>query len=148
MKLIFISAAKVKNQEILALEKDYLRRIRNAQVLEVPPPKQAKGEAAHGEAILQVASRYDRLIALDEGGEQLNSKRFSALIGKWCTQGANSFVFVIGAAEGVPPSILQKSDFIWSLSHLTFPFQFARLLAIEQVYRGLCMLQGHPYHKD
>jgi 23S rRNA (pseudouridine1915-N3)-methyltransferase len=65
---------------------------------------------------------------------------------KFASFGAR-LTFVIGGAEGIPPHILQKASFQWSLSKLTFTHQITRLLLLEQLYRALEIQKGSGYHK-
>ena len=55
--------------------------------------------------------------------------------------------FVIGGAYGFSKALLEKAKFKLSLSHLTFPHEWARLFLIEQVYRSMTIKTNHPYHK-
>lgn len=61
--------------------------------------------------------------------------------------GGSRLVFVIGGAEGLPPS-LKKSKELWSLSKLTFTHQWARVLLTEQIYRATEIKKGSGYHKE
>jgi len=152
MKLAVISASRVKDKGILALEAEYLKRFRGCQIIELSSAAnsgdQAKKIELEGQALLKAASKFDRIISLDENGKNLNSKDFSKLLANWSLHGQSSFAFLIGGAHGLSQAVRDRSDFIWSLSALTFPFQLARLLTIEQLYRAFCNLNGHPYHKD
>ena len=55
--------------------------------------------------------------------------------------------FAIGGAEGFSPALKNRAFLQLSLSAMTFPHEIARLLLVEQIYRGLTILQGGPYHK-
>ena len=152
MKLAVISASKVKDKAVLSLEAEYLKRLRSCEIIEISGlsanSNESKKIEIEGQALLKASAKYDRVISLDESGKHLNSKDFSKLLGKWSVNGQSSFAFLIGSAYGLSQEVREKSDFIWSLSALTFPFQIARLLTIEQIYRAFCNLNGHPYHKD
>jgi 23S rRNA (pseudouridine1915-N3)-methyltransferase len=60
--------------------------------------------------------------------------------------GARKLVFLIGGAFGLDESVLEKADFKWSLSQLTFPHQLARLILAEQVYRAFTIIKNEKYH--
>jgi 23S rRNA (pseudouridine1915-N3)-methyltransferase len=34
-----------------------------------------------------------------------------------------------------------------SLGRMTWPHQLVRILVVEQVYRAITILSGHPYHR-
>ncbi len=53
--------------------------------------------------------------------------------------------FVVGGAVGVAPELLAECDERVSLGPLTMPHQLARVMLAEQLYRALCITQGHPY---
>lgn len=90
------------------------------------------------------ALKESHLIALDVKGKCLNSEEFSkALFSDWGLRPS----FVIGAAEGLSPSILSHAKYRFSLSRLTFTHQMVRLILVEQLYRGLEIEQGSSYHK-
>lgn len=82
-------------------------------------------------------------IALHPGGELLTSERWSE---KMVKSGLR-LTFVIGGAEGLPAPLLEKAQFQWSLSPLTFTHQITRLILIEQLYRALEIDRGSQYHK-
>lgn len=63
-------------------------------------------------------------------------------------QAVKKLWIVIGGADGWTPSELtqMKADFLWSFGPATYPHELASVMMAEQVYRGLSILKGHPYH--
>jgi 23S rRNA (pseudouridine1915-N3)-methyltransferase len=61
--------------------------------------------------------------------------------------GGRDLAFVIGGPEGHAPELLERADFRWSLSPLTWPHGLARVMVAEQLYRAQSILKGHPYHR-
>ena len=97
--------------------------------------------------ILEAASDSTLLIALDEQGKQRTSKELSKSIEKWQLN-AESVALIIGGADGLSSELKQKCNLIWSLSSLTLTHSMARLLLVEQIYRGYSLLSNHPYHRS
>ncbi|MCC6127627.1 MAG: 23S rRNA (pseudouridine(1915)-N(3))-methyltransferase RlmH [Chlamydiae bacterium] len=83
------------------------------------------------------------LIALDVQGELATSEALSAKL----FQLGSRLSFVIGGAEGLPPSIKTHARWRWSLSPLTFTHQMTRLILLEQLYRASEIERKSPYHK-
>lgn len=54
--------------------------------------------------------------------------------------------FIIGGAAGIDGTLLRRADERMSLGPLTLPHQLARVVLGEQLFRGLAILAGHPYH--
>jgi len=97
--------------------------------------------------ILEAASDSTLLIALDEQGKQRTSKELSKSIEKWQLN-AESVALIIGGADGLSSELKQKCNLIWGLSSLTLTHSMARLLLVEQIYRGYSLLGNHPYHRS
>jgi 23S rRNA (pseudouridine1915-N3)-methyltransferase len=97
--------------------------------------------------ILDAASGSSLLIAFDELGKQQSSKELSKSIEKWQLEG-ESVAMIIGGADGLSSELKQKCNLIWSLSNLTLTHSMARLLLVEQLYRGHSLITNHPYHRS
>ena len=86
------------------------------------------------------------VIMLDRQGQSFHSealaKRLDTLQEK-----SSQLTLIIGASHGLDESVLQLAKEKWSFSALTFPHQLFRLLLLEQLYRSMTILKGHPYHK-
>lgn len=81
-------------------------------------------------------------IVLDECGKVFNSMEFAKIF----SQNAN-VNFFIGGAYGLSENLKKKADIVISLSALTMAHKIAKLVLFEQIFRGLCVNAGHPYHK-
>ncbi len=97
--------------------------------------------------ILEAASDSTLLIALDEQGKQRTSKELSKSIEKWQLN-AESVALIIGGADGLSSELKQRCNLIWGLSSFTLTHSMARLLLVEQIYRGYSLLSNHPYHRS
>ena len=87
-----------------------------------------------------------RLVAFDERGTSLTSERLAERIGRWRDDAA-SVAFVIGGPDGLHDDVRRRADLVLSFGALTLPHQLVRILAVEQFYRALTILSGHPYHR-
>ena len=97
--------------------------------------------------LLEASSESTLLIAFDELGKQQTSKQISKSIESWQLEG-ESVALIIGGADGLSSEVKQKCHQIWGLSNLTMTHSMARLLVVEQVYRGYSLLNNHPYHRE
>lgn len=89
-----------------------------------------------------------RLILLDERGKSLTSPALAAKLEDWRQGTHKRVVFLIGSAYGFHPSVREKAQAIISLSALTLPHQFVRLVMLEQLYRACTILRGESYHHE
>ena len=80
---------------------------------------------------------------LDAGGQTLDSIAFSDFLEQRRASGRD-LCFVIGGPFGNLQ--LERVDHRLSLGAITLPHQLARVVLLEQIYRGHKILGGEPYH--
>jgi 23S rRNA (pseudouridine1915-N3)-methyltransferase len=85
------------------------------------------------------------VILLDGRGESIDSPELSSLFLK-ILEKSQDVVIVIGGAYGVDDTVMNRANFVWSLSELVFPHQLVRLMLTEQLYRAQEIASGNPYH--
>ena len=79
---------------------------------------------------------------LDRDGQELDSIEFSRFLEER-RQRALDLCFVVGGPFGLE---LDEVDHRMSLGRITLPHQLARVVLLEQLYRGHKILAGEPYH--
>ncbi len=79
---------------------------------------------------------------LDREGDELDSIAFSRFLEER-RQSAQDLCFVIGGPFGLE---LDDVDHRISLGRITLPHQLARVVLLEQLFRGHKILAGEPYH--
>ncbi|MEO6077153.1 MAG: 23S rRNA (pseudouridine(1915)-N(3))-methyltransferase RlmH [Dokdonella sp.] len=99
-----------------------------------------------GAAMLAVVPKDAYVVALDGSGQAWSSKELSKHLGDWRMQGRDLAV-LIGGPDGHAFEVLAAADQRWSLGPLTLPHMLVRLIVIEQLYRAVGLLAGHPYHR-
>lgn len=109
-------------------------------------PEDRKREEAEAFGALLVPGAP--LIALDETGKSISSLDFAARLGRWRDDGAAAAQFLIGGADGLDPSLVQRAGLVLGFGRQTWPHQIVRALLSEQIYRAATILTGHPYHRE
>ncbi len=104
-------------------------------------------KAAEAARLLDRCPKGALLVALDEGGRQVNTRELAELLAGWMTQGRD-VALVIGGADGLAAEMLERAEVTLALSRLTLPHALARVVLTEQLYRAASLLAGHPYHRE
>jgi 23S rRNA (pseudouridine1915-N3)-methyltransferase len=99
-------------------------------------------EVKDGEQVARRVPERAFVSLLDRAGEQLDSPGISRFLEER-RQSARDLCFVIGGPFGLD---LERVDHRLSLGTITFPHQLARVVLLEQLYRGHKILAGEPYH--
>jgi len=107
----------------------------------------SKARAQEAERILAAVPAGAELVALDERGKQLTTRELADWMQAWQDDGVQP-VFAIGGADGLDESVKRMAKKTLGLSKLTLPHALARVMLVEQLYRAMCIIKGHPYHRD
>ncbi len=151
IKIISIGNKQDKNLSILV--DNYSKKL-GAQLviksIDLKPEKKFNSVKQKKELeALRINSNIDSsfVIAMDEKGRLFDSKEFASKIAKW-KENFSGLIFVIGGADGLDKSILNKANIILSFSRMTLPHQLIKLFLVEQIYRSSTILSNHPYHRE
>jgi 23S rRNA (pseudouridine1915-N3)-methyltransferase len=155
MKLLLCTIGKGHEPYVREGVEEFSKRISRYYPVEwtiIAPPKNA-GSLSEAELrtkesalALSLIKPDDYLIALDERGKMVTSEGLAQVIQQRATESTRNVIFLIGGAYGLAPSVLQRANFTWSLSQLTFPHQLVRLILAEQIYRACSILRNEKYH--
>ncbi|HEX2353987.1 MAG: 23S rRNA (pseudouridine(1915)-N(3))-methyltransferase RlmH [Xanthobacteraceae bacterium] len=98
-------------------------------------------------AVANVIPEHAVTVILDARGESINSAAFAGRLQEWRQQNKPAVVFIIGAADGLAPSLREKASIAIAFGTATWPHQLVRVMLLEQLYRAVTILSGHPYHR-
>ena len=155
MKLRIISVGHKMPAWVETACTEYIKRMPrelSLEIIEIKPEKRAAGNSTENiqeleaKRILEAVGK-DFLIACDERGQEVTTLQLAEKMQFWQTLGRDASL-VIGGADGLHASLKQRADWLWSLSKLTLPHAFVRILLCEQLYRAHSVNQNHPYHRE
>jgi 23S rRNA (pseudouridine1915-N3)-methyltransferase len=124
---------------------------RDLEVLELRESRARETEQRRSEEAIALATILPDgalVIALDAGGKNLDSPTIAADLAAWRDTGRASVAFLIGGADGLGPRIKARADFTFAFGAATWPHQLVRIMLLEQLYRAMTILSGHPYHRE
>jgi 23S rRNA (pseudouridine1915-N3)-methyltransferase len=98
-------------------------------------------------AIANIIPERTVTVILDERGSAMNSAAFAGHLQEWRGQDKPAVTFVIGGADGLAQSLRDRADLALAFGPLTWPHQMVRIMLLEQLYRAVTILGGHPYHR-
>jgi 23S rRNA (pseudouridine1915-N3)-methyltransferase len=81
-------------------------------------------------------------IALDPSADEVDSLEFADLL-----RDRSSINFFIGGAYGFERDFLQQSNKSVSFGKITLSHKLVKVVLMEQIFRGLSIINNHPYHK-
>jgi 23S rRNA (pseudouridine1915-N3)-methyltransferase len=134
---------KTRRGEARALVEDYAGRIRRYAEIEITELRDGVPATVRKLKIEPAAT----VVLLDAAGKQFTSQQFARWLGDLRDRGTRELVFLCGDAEGFSDELRARAKQKISLSTLTMPHEFARVVLAEQIYRAFAILAGHPYPK-
>ncbi len=153
MKINVYSIMKPSNDEFETLAKEFIKMsskyakvemnyIFNKKIAKAQTVNEVEAQKSYSETYEAFIKPTSYNIALDVLGKKVDSFKFA----KYFDNSAE-VNFFIGGAYGFEREFLKKCDAILSLSELTMAHKVANIVLLEQIFRGLCIKNNHPYHK-
>ncbi|HSC05858.1 MAG TPA: 23S rRNA (pseudouridine(1915)-N(3))-methyltransferase RlmH [Steroidobacteraceae bacterium] len=134
---------------------DYARRLGPELRLQIEELALAK-RTAGGDTARAVADEGRRMmiaihpdefvVALEVSGKAFSTEELSKWLGARLQDGRD-VTLLIGGPDGIAAECRKRANLHWSLSPLTLPHALVRIVIVEQLYRALSILKGHPYHR-
>ena len=87
-------------------------------------------------------------IGLDERGVVLGSAELAQQLGDWRDDGVREARFLIGAADGLTNEERASATLLLSFGRATWPHMLVRAMLVEQLWRAVSIIAGHPYHRE
>ncbi len=159
MRLVIAAIGRLKDEGERALIARYMKRVTSGRVIGISPvsieelPESRASDVNARQAdeaarLLHAAADCDLRIVLDEGGRMMSSVAFANYLGERRDAGVKAAALLIGGPDGHPASLTGKGAHLTlSLGPMTLPHGLARVVLVEQVYRAITILSGHPYHR-
>ena len=98
-------------------------------------------------ALANVIPQGAVVVLLDSRGDNLDSASLAARLADWRDNDRPATVFVIGGPDGLAQNLTEKADLKLAFGAATWPHQLVRAMLLEQIYRAMTILNGHPYHR-
>jgi 23S rRNA (pseudouridine1915-N3)-methyltransferase len=158
MRLAVIAVGRLKDGPERELCERYRERaatlgrglgLTGPDIIEIAESRGRRAEERKREEAAAIATKLSPglVIALDERGGSLGSDAFAARIGAARDAGTASVNLVIGGADGLAAELRGAAGLTLAFGALTIPHQLVRVLVLEQLYRTMTILAGHPYHR-
>lgn len=158
-RIMVICVGKLKEKFYREAAAEYSKRLGRYCKLELVelPERRLSGDPSPAEIEQALAREAEEIRARLPAGASLavlcvegalqSSEEFSRLLAGWDQLGEKALVFVIGGSYGIHASLKKEAWARISLSPMTFPHHLARVIVLEQIYRGYQILEGGKYHK-
>lgn len=158
LPITVITVGKLKDrffEDASAEYMKYLKQFSKTEIIEIPAATLPDAPAAsqiqsalekEAEQILKRIPNNAFVAAMCIEGKQISSEDMAEML-KTNQQTGKSVVFVIGGSYGLAETVKKRADARISMSRMTFPHRLARIMLLEQIYRGFTINAGKTYHK-
>ena len=158
-RVMVICVGKLKEKFYIDAAAEYAKRLGRycrLEIVELPEqrlpesPSQAEIDRAlarEAEAIRGKLPQGALVAAMCVEGRMRSSEELAQLMAAWANQGEKCLAFVIGGSFGLDERLKREARERLSMSPMTFPHHLARVMLLEQLYRGFKIQEGGKYHK-
>ncbi len=158
MRLAILAVGRLKDGPERELCERYAGRIQDTgknlgfsgpDIIELSESRARRADDRKSEeaGLFQARMQGGLIIALDERGRSMASPDFAERVRRERDAGTATACFLIGGADGLDAGLTAQAGIALSFGGLTLPHQLVRVLILEQLYRALTILSGHPYHR-
>lgn len=159
MNITLLCLGKLKEDYLRSACSEYEKRLAafcklNVEVLEPEKLAESPSEAEinialekEGERLLKKIPPNSFVCAMCVEGKQLSSEELAQRLEKLPLEGYAQGVFIIGSSYGLSREVKSAAHLKLSMSKMTFPHQLARVMLMEQLYRGCSIINNRKYHK-
>lgn len=158
MRLALIAIGRLKDGPERELCERYRERaaslgrglgLTGPEIIELPESRGRRPDERKRDEAAAITARLapGLVIALDERGKSQSSEAFAARLVAARDAGTACASLVIGGADGLADEIRDAAGLTLAFGALTLPHQLVRVLVLEQLYRTMTILTGHPYHR-
>jgi 23S rRNA (pseudouridine1915-N3)-methyltransferase len=159
MRLVVAAVGRLKRGPESELAARYAERASKAgrrlgfRAVEVVEIRESRAPDAHRRVIEESIALSNILpagamtVLLDADGDSLDSAGLATRLAQWQGERRTAVVFIIGGPDGVAPGLREKAGLRLSFGAATWPHQLVRVMLLEQIYRAMTILAGHPYHR-
>lgn len=145
-KYTIITFGKIKSEPVAQLV-DYYSTLLNKYVkTEIRVLKDVQDRQVEIKDLNSSLKELGYTVALSENGAEFNTSSFKFFVDKRFRYEQN-VTFIVGNAFGLHHEFTQYSNYILSLSKMTFPHELTVALLLEQLFRVANMTSGGKYHK-
>jgi 23S rRNA (pseudouridine1915-N3)-methyltransferase len=123
---------------------------RGAEILEVREsraPDIGKRMIEESIAIASIIPDKAATVVLDERGDNLDSAALAGLLRRWRDDGRPACMFIVGGDDGLAQNLRSNATLQLAFGAATWPHALVRVMLLEQIYRAVTILAGHPYHR-
>ena len=159
MNITLICVGKLKEKFYEDAVAEYCKRLRaycKINIIELPE-KRSGEKIAEKEILMQLEKEADEIkkkitsgcqtVAMCVEGTLISSEKLASMFRETAVHGSGDWCFIIGGSYGLAESIKQQCKYRISMSKMTFPHHLARVMLLEQIYRGFKINSGEEYHK-
>ena len=159
MRLGLLWAGRTHDRNIRAAIEGYLERISRYVPVQVLEVKEESASDRHGEVaarrreckrLREKIPAGHEVVVLDPRGREMTSEEFAGFLQRRLDSSSSAMkglTFMIGGHMGLDDETRRTGQRALALSRMTLTHEMARLVVVEQIYRGLSILRGSKYHR-
>ena len=160
MRVVIAAVGRLKQGPERDLAERYRKRAadagRNAglPVFDIVEIRESRADSAERRmieesiAIANIIPERAVTVILDEQGENLSSPALAGRLQVWRAENRPAAAFIVGGHDGLAAGFREKADLSLAFGTATWPHQLVRIMLLEQLYRAVTILSGHPYHRS